>query len=92
MERYICPKCGQQTADETSICRDCAHTLNGKLVSGGSPAGVPDGKLPPELREWADRAFDKEAFLADLADVERTGGVELKDFIHEIEQGGASRE
>jgi hypothetical protein len=56
------------------------------------PAGVPDGRLPPELRQWEQDNFDKEAFLAGLREVEQTGGVELKDFIHELEQGASSRE
>jgi len=45
-----------------------------------------DGHLTPELLEWARRTFDKEAFVAGLREVERTGGVELKDFIHEVEE------
>jgi hypothetical protein len=49
--------------------------------------GVPDGKLAPELRAWEGRAFDREAFLAGLREVEQTGGVELKDFLHELEEG-----
>lgn len=52
-----------------------------------SANGVPDGKLAPELAAWEGRAFDREAFLAGLREVEETGGVELKDFLHELEEG-----
>lgn len=49
--------------------------------------GIPDGKLPPALREWEDRTFDRAAFLAGLREVEQAGGVELNDFLHELEEG-----
>jgi hypothetical protein len=52
-----------------------------------SANGVPDGKLTPELAAWEGQAFDREAFLAGLRQVEETGGVELKDFLHELEEG-----
>jgi hypothetical protein len=47
---------------------------------------VPDGKLAPEFRAWEGRTFDREAFLAGPREVEQTGGVELQDFLHELEQ------
>jgi hypothetical protein len=79
MARPTCPKCGHQSESEGQTCPDCGHALN------GTPA-VPSGKLPPELREWARQTFNPEEFLADLREVERTGGRELIDFIHELEQ------
>jgi len=44
------------------------------------------GKLSPALLEWARREFNEEEFLAGLREVEETGGLELKDFIHELEE------
>lgn len=41
--------------------------------------------LTPELLEWARRTFDEEVHLAGLREIETTGGLELKDFIHELE-------
>jgi hypothetical protein len=46
----------------------------------------PDGRPTPELMEWARRTFDVDAHLAGVRGIERTGGVELKDIIHELEQ------
>jgi hypothetical protein len=52
-----------------------------------SANGVPDGKLAPELAAWEGLAFDRETFLAGLREVEQTGGLELKDFLRELEEG-----
>jgi hypothetical protein len=41
--------------------------------------------ITPELLEWARRTFNEEEFLAGLREIETTGGLELKDFIHELE-------
>lgn len=54
---------------------------------GGPQGKVPaDGKLPPELREWARQLFTDEEILAGLQEIRETGGLELKDFIHELEE------
>jgi hypothetical protein len=100
MKPLTCPNCGQQSASEVATCPDCGHALNGVAPSvtpptalhSIRPAGVPDGRLPPELHEWEQQHFDKEAFLAGLREVEQTGGLELKDFIDELEQGVSPRE
>jgi hypothetical protein len=47
---------------------------------------------PPELIEWARQNVDEAEYLAALREVEETGGVELKDFIHELEQESSERE
>jgi hypothetical protein len=98
MKSSFCPKCGHQAAADATACPGCGHVLNGQALtapnqapSSSRPAGVPDGRLPPDLRDWERQHFDPEAFLAGLREVEETGGLELKDFIHELEQG-ASRE
>lgn len=41
--------------------------------------------LTPEFLEWAHRTFDEQVFLAGLREIEATGGLELKDFIHELQ-------
>jgi hypothetical protein len=48
--------------------------------------------ISPELREWACRTFNEEEFLAGLREIETTGGLEFKDFIHELEQEVKPRE
>lgn len=48
--------------------------------------------VTPELLEWARRTFNEEEFLAGLREIETTGGVEIKDLIHEPEQEAMRRE
>ena len=53
-------------------------------AANGIAAGRP-GKLPPELLDWARREFSEEEILAGIREIRETGGLELKDFIDEIE-------
>ena len=60
MYNVSCPKCGHQAAADASACPECGHSLNGQapaednpVKSPPRPVGIPDGKVPPELREWA---------------------------------------
>ncbi len=58
-------------------------TTNGTGANGvvmGRPA-----KLPPELIDWARREFSEEEILAGIREIRETGGLELKDFIDELE-------
>jgi hypothetical protein len=59
--------------------------VNGPRLSPDLPWGVPI-PVPPEVMEWARRNFSEEDFLADLRDVEENGGLELSDFIGELER------
>jgi hypothetical protein len=36
--------------------------------------------------EWAQRQFSEEEIIAGLREIRETGGLELRDFIHELEQ------
>jgi hypothetical protein len=45
----------------------------------------PRQTIPPHILEWARQTFDKEEFLADIREIEATGGLQLEDFIAEIE-------
>jgi hypothetical protein len=45
--------------------------------------------VTPELLEWARRTFNEEEFLAGLREIQTTGGLEFKDFIHERAQEAA---
>jgi hypothetical protein len=95
MNPLQCPKCGHPTANQAVCCDACAHGLNGQhatsvavpLPVSAGPVELPDGKLPPGLHEWERQNFDRDAFLAGLCEVEQTGGLPLKDFLHELEQG-----
>jgi hypothetical protein len=48
-------------------------------------------KLSPELKEWARQHFSEDEFLAGLREIQETGGLELKDFIQELEQEAVPR-
>lgn len=48
--------------------------------------------LTPELLERERRAVNEEEILAGLREIEATGGLELKDFIHELEEEARPRE
>ena len=45
----------------------------------------PRETIPPEIVEWARQTFDKEDFLADVREIETTGGLQLEDFIAGVE-------
>jgi hypothetical protein len=91
MNPLSCPRCGLPTC-QAANCANCGHVLNGQPPASAAapvprPAGVPDGSLPSEFHEWEQEYFDRERFLAGLSEVEQTGGVELKDFLLELESG-----
>jgi hypothetical protein len=48
-------------------------------------AGPEPTRLTPEELEWARSQIDLEEIRAGVEEIERTGGLELRDFIHEIE-------
>lgn len=48
--------------------------------------------LTPEFLEQERRSINEEEILAGLREIEATGGLELKDFIHELEQEVTPRE
>ena len=43
--------------------------------------------LSPELREWLLRQFTEEEAIAALRELREKGGLELREFIQELEQG-----
>ena len=49
-------------------------------------------KLSPELMEWARSQINEEEIAAALREVEETGGLELKDFICELEEEAKPRD
>lgn len=48
--------------------------------------GFPFVKVPPEVRAQALEQFSEEEIVAGLREVRETGGLELRDFIHELEE------
>jgi len=49
------------------------------------PEPFPREPIPPEILAWARQTFDEKEFLADIREIEATGGVRLEDFITELE-------
>ena len=45
----------------------------------------PHESIPPDMVEWARQTFDKEEFLSNVREIEATGGLQLEDFIAELE-------
>jgi hypothetical protein len=43
-------------------------------------------RLTPELRQWALQLFTEEEILAGLRELREQGGLELRDFLPELEQ------
>src|SRR5437870_261836 len=98
MAPLTCPKCGHPGADAATACARCGHDMkNGTVPQAESPAGekaVPAEvsgwivyQTPAELVEWARQTCSEEEAVAAWREVERTGGLELKDFLHELEEG-----
>ena len=50
------------------------------------PNGFPFVKVPPEIRAQALEQFSEEEIVTGLREVRETGGLELRDFIHELEE------
>jgi hypothetical protein len=50
---------------------------------GEGPAG---GRLTPELLEWTRQQFTEEEIVAALREMKEKGGLELREFIDELEQ------
>jgi hypothetical protein len=75
---------------------------NGVVDDSGFPAKQPAARqengsmtiypVPSEVLDWARATHNEEDYIAVLREIEKTGGLELKDFIHELEQGAAPRE
>jgi hypothetical protein len=51
----------------------------------------PRERIPPEILEWARQTFDEEEFLAQVREIEATGGLSLEDFIAELEARVSSK-
>jgi hypothetical protein len=49
-------------------------------------------EITPELIEWVLSQTNEEEIVAGLREIEATGGLELHEFIHELEQGASPRE
>jgi hypothetical protein len=55
------------------------------------PEPFPREPIPPDLLEWARQTFDEEEFMAQVREIEAMGGLQLEDFLHEVEARARSR-
>lgn len=55
------------------------------------PEPFPQEVIPPEMLAWARQTFNEEEFLADIREIKATGGVQLKDFLAELDQRAKSQ-
>ena len=51
----------------------------------------PREKIPPEILESARQTFDEEEFLAQIREIEATGGLQLEDFIAQLQARARSK-
>ena len=77
MSLATCPTCGCDLAAVDCLCPKC-----GQLLNESKRMCYP---LPPEVLERAKREFSEEEILAGIEEIERTGGLELCEFIYELE-------
>ncbi|HLN28382.1 MAG TPA: hypothetical protein VK395_11630 [Gemmataceae bacterium] len=71
------------------------RSANEMFGNASSPKHAQDSKngaTAPEILEWARQQFSEEEILAGLREVRETGGVELRNFIQELEQIAVARE
>jgi hypothetical protein len=55
------------------------------------PEPFPRERIPPDILEWARQTLDEAEFLAHVREIEATGGVQLEDFIAELEARARSK-
>ena len=88
MSNTDCPECVRKPNRDTAACPRCGHAA----ANGTSPRPVPNEvagweryETPPDVLDKARREFDEGEYLAEVREIERTGGVRFEDFIGEVE-------
>jgi hypothetical protein len=66
------------------------HT--GKAQVSGTTHEASSGEIEPEILEWARQQLNEEETVEGLREIRETGGLELVDFIHEVEKEAAPHE
>jgi hypothetical protein len=51
----------------------------------------PHEAILPDIVEWARQTFDEDEFLTGVREIETTGGLQLEDFITEVEARASSK-
>lgn len=90
MQNTLCLKCGHETADTN--CLHCGQVNGAAKPRWIKPPPPPEAvgwiiePVPPELAEEFRRTFDEVAFMADMEETLKTGGVNLDDLIADLEE------
>lgn len=84
MNPVPCPSCGRPLVPDTA-CPHCGPTATNGAVPPEVATWVIE-KVPPDLLAWARQTFDEAEYLAGVREIEQTGGLQLEDFIGEIEE------
>ena len=75
----------QRTREEVLV--EVVHQILQKETSAAENATPPKRHgLTPELREWLLHQFTEEEASAGLREIREKGGLELADFLHELEE------
>lgn len=91
MQKIKCPTCGSETVPD-AVCPSCGDAANNGTTIRPEPVPPPEvatwviEPVPPEVREHFLRTFDEAEYLAEIRELERTGGVQIDDLIEEIER------
>lgn len=98
MNSIRCPGCLCVLINRPPSCPVCGRLLSPDDIEAAEKAAlapeywIRPSKLPPEILNWARQNFNEEEILAGIREIEETGGLELKDIIHELEQEVNRRE
>jgi hypothetical protein len=84
MSQSMCPSCGGDILKGECRCPKCGIFVNGPTLEP-----IP---ITLELLEWARQRFNDADTMAGIEEIQRTGGFQLKDFIHELEAEATPRE
>ena len=76
------PKAGEAAVPAESVSEPIPLLGDPRVDEGHSKPQ----KCPPDVLAWADRQFSDEEVIAGVREVRETGGLELKDFIREIDK------
>jgi hypothetical protein len=55
------------------------------LMPPAQPVPMASANVSPEVLEWARHQYTDEEIMAGIREIQETGGLELRDFIHELE-------
>ncbi len=73
-------------AEEAVVCPFCHHSFH------ATENGQANGKLPPDLVEWARQTFNEAEFMAGVREIRESGGLQFEEFIGDLERAAGEHE